>query len=92
MAELVALQLVKEKLGLRNSVRETYITAIIDGVNSELEDQGLVIDLTNPSQLMFVVDYSAWRYKNTSGEKMPRDLQFRLHNLIIKQGVATRDI
>lgn len=93
MAELVAIQLVKEKLGIRSSVRDTYITAIIDGVISELRDeQGLVILITNPSHLMFVVDYSTWRYKNVSGEKMPRDIQFRLHNLIIQQGAVDNDI
>lgn len=80
-----AVTLTKERIGIRSTVRDTYITAIVESVEKELtEVQGLVIDLTNPSHLMFVVDFSTWRYLNRdSHEGMPRNLQFRLHNLII---------
>ena len=79
------LDLVKARLGISSNVRDTYISAIIDGVIKELEDaQGLVLDDANPYHLMFVVDYSTWRYQNRDSEgAMPRHLQFRLHNLMI---------
>ena len=79
------LQLVKERLGIRTNVRDTYLAAIVEGVVKELEDEkGLVLDDTNPYHLMFVVDYSTWRYQNRDSEgAMPRHLQFRLHNLMI---------
>ena len=36
--------LVKERLGIRTTVRDTYIAAIVDGVVKELEDEkGLVL-------------------------------------------------
>ncbi len=77
--------LVKERLGIKSSARDTYLTAIVDGVLEELEDEkGLVLDGTNPYHLMFVVDFATWRYQNRDTmEAMPRHLQFRLHNLMI---------
>lgn len=82
------LPLVKDKLGIRSDVRDSYLIAIIDGVVKELEDEkGLVLVGTNPYHLIFVVDYVAWRYQNRDGEgSLPRHLQFRLHNLIIHTG------
>lgn len=92
------LDLVKARLGISSTVRDTYLTAIIEGVITELEDaQGLVLDDANPYHLMFVVDYSTWRYESVrepgnapAGRvllSMPRHLQFRLHNLIVQAGV-----
>lgn len=83
----IVLQLVKEAIGIKTDVRNTYITAIINGVIKELEDEkGLSLDRNNPYHLLFVVDYVAWSYKNKDGAGMPRHLQFRLHNLIIHIG------
>ena len=87
------LQLVKARLGISSTVRDTYLTAIIEGVITELEDaQGLVLDDANPYHLMFVVDYSTWRYQNRDSEgAMPRHLQFRLHNLMIHANKESDD-
>lgn len=84
------LGVVKERLGLRTMVRDTYLLAIIDGVLKELEDEkGLVLDGTNPYHLIFVVDYATWRYQSRDSDTgMPRHLQYRLHNLIIHVGSA----
>jgi len=80
-----ALTLVKDRLGLRTTTRDSYLAAIISGVITELTDEkGLVLTETNPYHLMFVVDFAAWRYQNRDGvDAVPRHLQFRLHNLII---------
>ena len=77
--------LVKERLGIKTNVRDTYLTAIVDGVIKELEDEkGLALDGANPYHLMFVVDYATWRYQSRDSDAgLPRHLQFRLHNLII---------
>ncbi len=95
------LLLVKERLGIRSETRDTYLQAIIDGVIKELKDeQGLVLDETNPHHLMFIVDFSTWRYQSVTGTQttstsrplnMPRHLQWRLHNLVIG-GVKNEDI
>lgn len=84
----IVLGLVKAKLGLSGDVRDAYITAIIKGVVEELEDEkGLALDGASPYHLIFVVDYVTWRYqsRDTDGA-MPRNLQYRLHNLIIHNG------
>lgn len=77
--------LVKERLGIKTDVRDTYLTAIVDGVVKELEEEkGLALDGANPYHLMFVVDYATWRYQSRDSDAgLPRHLQFRLHNLII---------
>ena len=95
------LQLVKERLGITTVVRDTYLTAIINGIIKELEDaQGLVLDDANPYHLMFVVDYATWRYQSVIEPShipgrlplpMPRHLQFRLHNLIVEQKAGASD-
>lgn len=85
------LQLVKDRLGISSTIRDTYITAIINGVAKELEDEkGLVLDSANPYHLIFIVDYVTWRYQSRdSAEAMPRHLQYRLHNLYLHTGGQT---
>ena len=89
MDAATVVSLVKERLGIKSSARDTYLTAIVDGVLEELEDEkGLAIDLANPYHLIFVVDYATWRYQSVTddykyGASMPRHLQYRLHNLFI---------
>lgn len=82
------LELVKDRLGIKTAVRDTYIIAIVDGVVKELEDEkGLVLDGANPYHLIFVVDYVTWRYQSRDSDgAMPRHLQYRLHNLVIHTG------
>jgi len=81
------LALVKARIGLSTSVRDEYLEHIIDSVITELEEaQGLSLDKDNPYHLMFVVDFADWRYSNRDSEKgMPRHLQYRLHNMILKE-------
>jgi hypothetical protein len=86
--------LVKERLGIRSSVRDTYIASIANAVVTELdEEKGLAIDLANPYHLMFVVDYATWRYQSRDSDgAMPRHLQYRLHNLMIHAGGVQNDL
>lgn len=79
------LELVKARIGITSKVRDKYLSNIVKGVKSELEDeQGLSIDLDSSHHLMFLVDFSTWRYQNRDiHDGIPRHLQFRLHNLII---------
>ena len=79
------LSLVKARIGLTSAVRDAYLTAIINSVIKELEDEkGITLDRNNSNHLMFVVDYSTWRYQNRDSESgMPRHLQYRLHCLCL---------
>lgn len=86
----LVVSLVKERLGIKTSVRDTYLTAIADSVVKELEDEkGLVLDGANLYHLMFVVDYTTWRYQSRDSDgAVPRHLQYRLHNLMVHVGAA----
>ena len=94
MDTATVLELVKARLGLTSAVRDTYLTAIIDGIIKELTDEkGLSLDGDNPYHLMFVVDFATWRYQNRDTmEAMPRHLQFRLHNMMIHAGGGADDL
>lgn len=91
VSQIVALT--KARLGISTTVRDTYLTAIADGVVQELStQQGLTLDPDNAAHLMFCVDLVTWRYHSVSNSQtnsigsplsMPRHLQFRLHNLIM---------
>ena len=82
-----ALDLLKASLGYKSNVRDILFKKIIDGVISELTDEkGIKLEYDNSSHLMFVVDLSAFRYDNKGGNVMPRNLEYRLRNLIIKFG------
>ncbi|HHV63829.1 MAG TPA: hypothetical protein GXX46_01940 [Peptococcaceae bacterium] len=90
----IVLELVKARLGISSTVRDTYLTAIIDGVIKELEDEkGLSLNGDNPNHLMFVVDYATWRYQSRdSNTGIPRHLQYRLHNLFIHARGDSSDV
>lgn len=82
-----AKELVKARLGISTTIRDTYLQEIVKSVVSELNEvQGLSLNNDSPHHLMFVVDYASWRYLNRDSlDGMPRHLQFRLHNLMIQQ-------
>lgn len=82
-----AVPLIKARLGISTTVRDDYLFAIVDGLVHELKTiQGIALEENNPAHLMFVVDYAEYRYSNRENPVMPRNLQFRLHNLMINGG------
>lgn len=85
------LDLVKARIGISSSIRDTYLLAIIEGILEELEDEkGIVLEVDNANHLMFTVDYATWRYQNRDSiGGLPRHLQFRMHNLILHNGGET---
>lgn len=77
----------KQKRGITSSARDEYILTICMGVIDELSKQQGIVDMTSPAVLIFAVDLVNWRYENASSPvSMPRDLQFRFHNLKINNG------
>ena len=81
------LGLVKATLGYKSSVRDELLKAIIKSVVDELEIQKRIkLDFENAEHLMFVCDYSVFRYENKGGGTIPRNLEYRLRNLIVKFG------
>ena len=83
------LGLVKATLGYKSSVRDELLKAIIKSVADELETQKrITLNYDNSEHIMFVVDYAVFRYENKGGGTIPRNLEYRLRNLIIKYGGA----
>lgn len=86
------LDLIKARVGISSNIRDTYLLAIIESVIKELEDEkGINLQPDNMNHVMFIVDYSTWRYQNRDSEKgLPENLYWRLRNLYI--GGAVNDI
>ena len=83
------LELVKATLGYKSNVRDELLEVIIKSIVDELEIQKrITLKYDNSEHLMFIVDYSCFRYENKGGGTIPRNLEYRLRNLIIKYGGA----
>ena len=81
------LSLVKATLGYKSSVRDELLKVIIKSIIDELEIQKrITLKYDNSEHLMFVCDYSVFRYENKGGGTIPRNLEYRLRNLIVKFG------
>lgn len=82
-----AVELVKQREGILNSIQDKYISAIVNGVIEELErDHHIRADLSRMDIFMFVVDLSAYRYSNRDSlEGLPKNLEFRLRHLYIQE-------
>lgn len=82
-----AVELVKQREGILNSIQDKYITAIVNGVIEELErDHHIKADMNRMDIFMFVVDLSAYRYSNRDSlEGLPKNLEFRLKNLYLQR-------
>ena len=83
------LGLVKATLGYKSSIRDELLKVIVKSIIDELEIQKRIkLDFENAEHLMFIVDYACFRYENKGGGTIPRNLEYRLRNLIIKFGGA----
>lgn len=86
-----AAKLVKQREGILNSIQDKYITAIVNGVISELErEYHIKADLSKMDIFMFVVDLSAYRYSNRDSlEGLPKNLEFRLRHFYLQKANDT---
>lgn len=78
-----ALTLLKTKIGITSDKRDPYLIALIKGVEQEVKrTYGISLDELDPEHIFFIVDFAEYRYRNVENKSMPRDIQFRLHNLM----------
>ena len=83
------LSLVKATLGYKSNVRDELLKVIVKSVIDELEIQKrITLKYDNSEHLMFIVDYAVFRYENKGAGTLPRNLEYRLRNLIVKFGGA----
>lgn len=92
IAELV-LPLLKANLGISSVKRDTYLIALLDSIVSELADKGIHWIIKEGSDdhdyIMLVLDYASFQYRKRGEESMPRNIQYRIRNRIIKGVVGT---
>lgn len=94
-----ALELTKARLGISSTIRDALLLNAVKSVVEELEDEkGVVVNYGSALHLDFVKDYATWRYQSVGSTEtiftnhtlpMPRHLQYRLHNLVIKQNAKS---
>ena len=81
----IILPLVKSVLGYSTTIRDILLTERVKSVISDLTDnKGIAIDYSNNEHIMLIVDLTCFQYENKGGGTLPRNLDFRVKNLIIK--------
>ena len=77
------LSLLKMKLGISTTSRDSYLRVVLDSVKTEmLSNHQIELDELDHHDMMFLIDFAVYRYENT-GDGLPRSLQYRLHNMIL---------
>lgn len=81
------LSLLKHDLGVMGRAQDVYLKARIDAARREITGMGITLDEAGASDdVLLLVDYAAWLYRKRDKDTgMPRHLQFRLHNRMLKQ-------
>lgn len=81
----VAHSLLKLRLGMSTDIMAERLIHLLKATVKMLDDEkGILVDMSNPLILEFVVSHAAWLYERKSDSAgMPRYLQLALHNLYI---------
>lgn len=88
--ESTIMTLAKSSLGITSTVRDNRIGMLVKGVIDELETvHNITPDPDSSYQSVFIADWVEWRYLNRDNpEGMPRHLDYRLKNMIVKNVVS----
>lgn len=79
------LQLLKSRLGISTESKDAILYAIVDGILDECENvRGIQLEEKRYSYILLVLDWATWAYNHPDGGIMPRSIQFRIHNRMIK--------
>ena len=81
------LPLLKARKGISTESRDPLLKAIIKGIIDDCRTtHGIVLDKDNGHHVIFVLDWATWKYSHPEDGTTPRSIQFRLHNLVIREG------
>lgn len=79
------LQLLKDRIGISTSSRDSVLFAIIDGIINECNEvHGIYLTEERASDVLFVLDWATWKYNHPEDGVIPRSIKFRLNNRAIK--------
>lgn len=82
------LEMLKIDLGIVHNKRDEYLKNCIRGTIGELNRKGIELDVENMpiDDLMLVVDYTAYNYRNRDNNVMlSNNLLYRIRNRILKE-------
>ena len=80
------LELFKLDIGIKNTIKDSYFTTVIESCKNELIRKGIVLDLTNAEDVMLLSDYSTWRYRKRQEDlPLPNFIQTRIRDRTIKK-------
>lgn len=83
----IVFQLLKDRLGISTSSRDSVLFAIVDGIIDECKTvYGIELTEERYSDILFVLDWATWKYNHPEDGEIPRSIRFRLNNLMIKGG------
>ena len=81
------LQLLKDRIGISTSSRDSVLFAIVDGIIDECKAvHGIELTEEKYSDILFVLDWATWKYNHPEDGEIPRSIRFRLNNRMIKGG------
>ena len=81
-----ALELFKLDLGIQHSKRDVYFLRLLKSAESEIKRRGIPIDLEVNEDLLLVVDFALWRYRNrTSDVPLAKNIKMRIRDRIVKE-------
>ena len=81
----IVLSLFKIDIGISHTLRDEYFISFLQSTKSEIEEKGIVLDLTCVEDQMLLSDYAAWKYRKRQEDVgMSQNLRFRIRNRIVK--------
>lgn len=79
------LQLLKDRIGISTSSRDSVLFAIIDGIIDECKAvYGIELKEERYDHILLVLDWATWKYNHPEDGVIPRSIRFRLNNLMVK--------
>ena len=79
------LQLLKDRIGISTSSRDSVLFAIIDGIIDECKAvHGIELEEERYDHILLVLDWATWKYNHPEDGVIPRSIRFRLNNLMVK--------
>lgn len=78
--------LFKIDLGITHTLRDAYFIKFLGASKIEIESKGISIDLMDTEDQMLLSDYATWKYRKRQEDAgMPRNIQLRIRNRIVKE-------
>lgn len=86
------LNILKAKLGITSTIRDSYLESIIAGVIGELRGKGIVVNDENTTSVvdervnLLIADMS---FKNYRGEEYSKNIESRIKDLILRDSYGS---